>query len=333
MVVRHYLLAIIALVVVAGSAGCVAAEAHYLQTPEETPTPVEGHRAFPLARNGPAGTFGYTVQQGDTLESVAQQHGTSVDRLRRVNGLGEDAELRPGTVIFIPTPTPTPTATPTPAPMATPTPAPTGPSTVVRHGSRATNRVALTFDMNGREGTTQGIMNWLASNRVPATIFVTGHLVDNTAFGQHAVAVVAANPDLFELGNHSYWHSRMTLQTAERNRSELLSTEHAVARHSNPPLPVRPFFRPPYGDYNQAVLNLAGQIGYTYTVLWDVDPQDWRPGASAAGITHNVVNTARGGSIVLLHLHGPHTQAALPGIVNGLRSRGFELVKLSDLLN
>ena len=45
-----------------------------------------------------------------------------------------------------------------------------------------------------------------------------------------------------------------------------------------------------------------------------------------------VLATARGGSIVLMHLGGYETLEALPAIVDGLRSAGFDLVTLDELL-
>ncbi len=45
-----------------------------------------------------------------------------------------------------------------------------------------------------------------------------------------------------------------------------------------------------------------------------------------------MLTNAKGGSIVLMHLGGYETYAALPRIVDGLRSRGFNLVNLDQLL-
>lgn len=45
-----------------------------------------------------------------------------------------------------------------------------------------------------------------------------------------------------------------------------------------------------------------------------------------------VLTRAQGGSIVLMHLGGYVTLDALPGIVEGLRARGYALVTLETLL-
>jgi peptidoglycan/xylan/chitin deacetylase (PgdA/CDA1 family) len=75
--------------------------------------------------------------------------------------------------------------------------------------------------------------------------------------------------------------------------------------------------------------------GYRYTVMWDVDTIDWLPvadgGPTTAEIVTKVLTNAEGGSIVLMHLGGYNTLAALPAIIDGLRSRGFVFVTLSEM--
>jgi peptidoglycan/xylan/chitin deacetylase (PgdA/CDA1 family) len=53
---------------------------------------------------------------------------------------------------------------------------------------------------------------------------------------------------------------------------------------------------------------------------------------SSAQIVDRVLGTASGGSIVLMHLAGYKSAAALPSVIDGLRARGFELVTVSELL-
>ena len=89
--------------------------------------------------------------------------------------------------------------------------------------------------------------------------------------------------------------------------------------------------RPPYGATNGVVAAAAGEKGFLYVVLWDVDTNDWR-GLSASTIRDHVLSHAHNGAIVLMHLSAPNTAAALPGIITGLRNRGYELVTVSALL-
>jgi len=252
-----------------------------------------------------------------------------------------------------PTPTPAPTAAPTrtPAPTAAPTrtPAPTAAPTrtpapttsaaskLVTHGSRTSSTVALTFDMGGRVGDAVAIVDWLIDHEVRATVFMTGAMADNrnTDAGRVVLARVQAHPELFTLGNHSYTHPDFRTLTAVQMRTELERTEAAILPYcsQNP----RPFFRPPYGGWNQDVLAGVGAVGYRYTVMWDIDTIDWRPiandppGPTADQIVAKVLANAQGGSIVLMHLGGYETFAALPRIVDGLRDAGLEPVRLDDM--
>lgn len=70
------------------------------------------------------------------------------------------------------------------------------------------------------------------------------------------------------------------------------------------------------------------------TVGWDVDTRDWT-GLSAGSIRSRAVGPAQAGSIILMHDGGGNrsqTVAALPGIINDLRRRGFELVTVTQVL-
>jgi len=190
--------------------------------------------------------------------------------------------------------------------------------------------------MGGRVEPALDIMNWLIDNDVPATIFMTGAMAENpnTDAGRQVLAMVDAHQNLFELGNHSYTHTDFRELDAAAMRSELERTEAAVAPHTS--LDMRPLFRPPYGGVDQDVLNGVGAAGYAYTIMWDVDTIDWLPeadgGDSAEEMVSKVVTNAEGGSIVLMHLGGYNTFDALPGIVAGLRARGFDFARISDFL-
>jgi peptidoglycan/xylan/chitin deacetylase (PgdA/CDA1 family) len=58
------------------------------------------------------------------------------------------------------------------------------------------------------------------------------------------------------------------------------------------------------------------------------------PGVSAEEIASTVKRRTRNGSILVMHANGRgrHTAEALPGMIEELRKRGFELTTVSDLL-
>jgi peptidoglycan-N-acetylglucosamine deacetylase len=196
----------------------------------------------------------------------------------------------------------------------------------------------LTFDMGGRVGDALAIVDWLVDHEVHASIFMTGAMADNrnTDAGRTVLSIVDAHPELFTLGNHSYTHTDFRDLTAADMRDELRRAEVAIGKYCTQGL--RPFFRPPNGGYDRAVLAAVGSAGYRYTVTWDVDTIDWRPidndppGPTADQIVSKVVDRSQSGSIVLMHLGGYETFEALPRVVSGLRAAGFELVTLEELL-
>jgi len=55
-------------------------------------------------------------------------------------------------------------------------------------------------------------------------------------------------------------------------------------------------FRPPYGDYDDLLIETATDMGL-YTIQWDVDSLDWKD-LSASDIAMRIVSRTREGSII-----------------------------------
>jgi peptidoglycan/xylan/chitin deacetylase (PgdA/CDA1 family) len=192
----------------------------------------------------------------------------------------------------------------------------------VRRVDGAKGLVALTFDDCASASAWGRILSVLDARHAQASFFCSG-------------VYVAANPELAQrtvalgetVGAHGWNHPFMSMLGEGEIRQQLALDANAwwnVARVT----PV-PWFRPPYGSYDQNVLSVVGGAGYLHTVLWDVDPQDWRrPGAST--IAAHVLSRASAGSIVVMHTLD-QTADALPAIIDGLRARGLEPVGLAAL--
>jgi peptidoglycan/xylan/chitin deacetylase (PgdA/CDA1 family) len=295
----------------------------------------------------------HIVARGETLSLIARRYASTWqsvvywnrDRYPSLNPtsatydpnalqVGWTLVVWPAVVVPFNAPMPTATPRPTAAPSTKPAAPPAGAaSALVYHGSRASRRVALTFDGDGRAGDSVAIVQWLRDHEVPATFFITGEIAATTT-GRQLLSVITSRPDLFDLGNHSYSHPDMSRLTVAQVVSQLERAEAAILTAGN--RSPRPLFRPPYGAWDNDVLIGARRAGYPLTVLWDVDPVDWKPvadgGPTAAQITANVLDHTRNGSIVLDHLSGWNTLDALPGIVAGLRARGFTLLTLDRLV-
>jgi peptidoglycan/xylan/chitin deacetylase (PgdA/CDA1 family) len=89
--------------------------------------------------------------------------------------------------------------------------------------------------------------------------------------------------------------------------------------------------RPPYGSITPRQKKWINQeFGYK-TVLWVVDPLDWkRPGPSV--VCNRIVKNTRAGSIILAHDIHPGTIEAMPCVLSQLESKGFKFVTVSELI-
>ena len=184
--------------------------------------------------------------------------------------------------------------------------------------------VALTFD-DGPSAYTADILAILKEKGAVATFFNLGTSVASRP--EDAKAVVEAG---MELASHTNTHENLPDLDRESLRSEISSAFDTIETATG----ERPrMIRAPYGAFTAAEWGRAGDL-ISCNVLWNIDTLDWkRPGAQA--ITNAVLNNVRNGSIVLMHDGGGDRSQdieALPGIIDGLRERGYKLVTVSELM-
>ena len=187
--------------------------------------------------------------------------------------------------------------------------------------------VALTFDDGPTLKYTNPVLAILRDRQVPATFFLTGQEIEeNTA---QARAIVA---DGHEIGNHSYSHANMMLALPSTVKNEIERTDAAIraAGYQGEIL-----FRPPFGKKFVTLPWHLSEHGRT-TVMWDIEPESYPDIAEdPEAMTQHILDKARNGSIILLHLMYKSREAsreALPRIIDGLRARGFRLVTVSELI-
>ena len=195
------------------------------------------------------------------------------------------------------------------------------PARLIRSLPKAGRLVALTFD-GGSGYAWRHSMTALTRLHAKGTFFCTGVSVDR--YPEIAREAVAQG---MTIGNHSFDHPDFRTISYAVARRQLL--DNAAAWWNACGAVPAPFFRPPYGLYDDTTLKAAGSAGYPFVVNWDVDTADWT-GASPAQIARRAVAGARPGSIILMHTEW-NTQKAMPAMVKGLRAKGLELVGLDRL--
>jgi peptidoglycan/xylan/chitin deacetylase (PgdA/CDA1 family) len=190
--------------------------------------------------------------------------------------------------------------------------------------------VALTFD-DGPSAYTRQILDTLLKYDVKATFFVVGKNVE-----RHPDIARRIAAEGHTVGNHTYSHPFWApMETPNKIHQELDAAAVAIRKACG----VTPkYFRPPHGWRSPWMMNLARKEHYT-VVTWTVSPDDWQ-NLTEKSIEQRVLSKAGGGAIILLH-DGMETRLnpqrlatveALPGIITGLKSRGYSFVTIPELI-
>ncbi len=185
-------------------------------------------------------------------------------------------------------------------------------------------KVALSFDAAWGNEDTQDILDILAKHKVHVTFFMTGGWVES--YPDDVKAILAAGHDL---GNHSENHKNMSQLSEEDCRQELTMVHDRVKELTDYDMFL---FRPPYGDYDNDVINIAKSCGY-YSIQWDVDSLDWKDYGRDSIISTVCQHKHLGnGSIILMHNGAKYTAQALDSMLTNLKEAGYQVVPVSELI-
>jgi peptidoglycan/xylan/chitin deacetylase (PgdA/CDA1 family) len=224
----------------------------------------------------------------------------------------------------------TPTASPKPAPVAAVATAPVRPrldtsrymGKPVKRSRAQTTAVAITLD-DGPSSNLGLVLSILREHDARVTFFFVGNRTPR--FRRRMPDVIALG---CEVGNHTWDHEEVEgesrariLDSVDRAQAEL-TTDTGVA-------PV--LMRPPAGHWDERALEAVNSRGLVMA-LWSLHGQDTGEGTHSEKIARDVIRSARGGDVILLHETNIETVNALPAIIDGLRKKGLHLVTMSELL-
>ncbi|ARZ67174.1 hypothetical protein SMD11_1513 [Streptomyces albireticuli] len=243
-------------------------------------------------------------------------------------------------------------ARPTPAASPAASAAPTlpvgsdGRAPVFFHGKRGgAKRVALTFDADmtsdqgpraarGERFDNPELITTLRRLKVPATVFMTGRWAEQYPNQARSIG----GDSLFEVADHSYSHHAFAtpcygLPTVPRGGARADVERAFDAFRTAGVRNMVPYFRFPGGCYDDAALRAVAPAKVT-AVQWDVVSGD--AFAKKAGpVADQVLAQVKPGSVVVMHCTrsaAPTTEEAVRRIVPELRARGYEFVRVSDLI-
>jgi peptidoglycan-N-acetylglucosamine deacetylase len=181
--------------------------------------------------------------------------------------------------------------------------------------------VALSFDDGPSPTYTPQVLQVLEQYRVPASFEIVGY--EGAAYIWLLVEMIQEG---FGLVNHTWDHVDLTATSAAGWVAEVDRTDYLLQSVTHRPADC---LRPPYGYTNSSVVAQLAQRGLG-EFMWDIDPSDYLlPGPSV--IAQRVLGALHPGAVIILHDGGGNrseTVAALPAIINGVRSAGYSIVEV-----
>ena len=187
---------------------------------------------------------------------------------------------------------------------------------------RDDNKIAITLDGTWGADYTEEIIDILEDNDIEITFFFAGYWLEKYPNLVKKIAMKG-----HEIGNHTFTHPHCNKLRKEDLVSELNKTsdliERLIGKRSK-------YFRPPYGEYNNNVINTANEEGYQ-VVQWSLDSHDWmEPGEEY--IINRIMDNVSSGEIILMHNNAPDTPEVLKKIIPKLKKEGYKIVPLSELI-
>lgn len=185
--------------------------------------------------------------------------------------------------------------------------------------------VVLTFDDGPSDsGSTAKVLDTLAEHNVKAMFFITGY--------------GARNRDLVErihreghvLGPHSMTHANLSRLPVEKMREEIEPLNKLIEEIAG----YKPkYLRPPFGAYNQTLIDLSSKEYGMEVLNWTNGSRDWEGVKDGYKdpklVVDDVMQQLHRGAVVLLHDTLRHTAEALPEIITKIKAEGYEFIVLN----
>lgn len=158
------------------------------------------------------------------------------------------------------------------------------------------------------------------------TMFVTGVYASWTENRDLLAPLVESGR--LQLANHTWIHPDLTRLTGRQIADELRHNDRFLKDTFG--VDAAPYYRPPYGAYNDTVTKVAGDLGYTATTLWNGtlgDDSVLAPGEIVA----NAAKYFTPQNIVIGHLNHPPVLGTYHQLLDVIAERKLRTVTLDDV--
>lgn len=181
--------------------------------------------------------------------------------------------------------------------------------------------VALTFDDGPDPYGTPVVLETLEKYKAKGTFFMLGSRVK-----EYPDLAVRIRDEGHELGNHSWSHPLLTRISADKVAQEINSTVDIIEQTTGQKPTV---FRPPYGGFNQTVVD---QLKGIPVIMWEVDTNDWKY-RSEARLLEEVKKQVHDRSIILMHDIHKTTADGLDAVIQYLKDEDYHFVTTTEMLD
>ena len=179
--------------------------------------------------------------------------------------------------------------------------------------------IAITFDDGPHLINTEEIIKISKKYEAHVTFFVVGLNV-----ADYPEIIKKSLDEGHQIASHSYSHKNLTTISDDEINFQLNHTNELLNEVTGND--IKWMIRPPYGAYNQNILN---NFPYTY-VNWTVDTNDWLH-KDPQIICDAIVSSAFDGSIVLLHDIYESSVKGFECGIKRLSEEGYQFVTVQDM--
>jgi peptidoglycan/xylan/chitin deacetylase (PgdA/CDA1 family) len=190
--------------------------------------------------------------------------------------------------------------------------------------------VALTFD-DGPYTNNKKLVDMLNSNGAKGTFFFNGNNYGCIYDSANAQRVKYAYDKGHQIASHTWGHAHLKTLSGSALKSEFNKTNTALKKITGA---VPAFMRPPYGEYDNEVLEVADSFGQS-VVIWDFDSGDSAGKSASQSKTDykNLIAKKPNNVLTLNHeTYATTVNDVIPDAIKRFKAAGYKLVTVAECL-
>lgn len=183
-------------------------------------------------------------------------------------------------------------------------------------------KIALTINCAWTADDIDIILKTLEKHQSKITFFMVGTWIEK--YPEEVKKIAAAG---HEIANHSETHPHVNQLSYEKNVEQIKKCNDRIKALTGNDVKL---YRGPYGEYNDTVIKAAKSLNMQ-VIQWNIDSLDYK-GLTGKEMLSRINEKLSSGSIILMHSGAKYTGETLDMILTGIKSQGYEIVKVSDLI-